>query len=74
MKMMKVFDCQDMPEHIRMYYFNDYCSCMSLGNDCYINLYVEMSKDESAEWNEMMQWFIDNGAEPDEEVIISHWW
>ena len=70
MKIMKVFECHEMPHHIRTYYIDDYCSRMALSNNCYINLYVEMDEDESAERNEMMQWFIDNGAEADEEVIV----
>ena len=66
MKLMKVFDCQDMPDDIRDDFFNHF---EGVGNDVYIDTYVCDINEHS-----FMKWLIDNGAEENEKVLINHWW
>lgn len=81
-KLRKVFDCQDMSDKIRDYFWNVFTDNVS--NDCYIAFDVElMCNDERADPdmleyinsnNEVVDWLIENGAEFGEEVLIKHWW
>lgn len=89
-KMMKVFDCQDMPEDIRKIFF-DYSE---KGNDVYVDWWVHSERyfylegqDKDPEYIEYVRqktalddWFIANGATPGkpdhegEHIIVKHWW
>ncbi len=81
MKLMKVFDCQDMPDDVRESFF-DYCaSGNSLGNDCYVDWYsgdiVEEDEEQnpySRNFSKVVTWLVSQGATVDEHVIIKHWW
>ena len=75
MKMMKVFDCQYMPEDIKKAFFDltdDY------KNDCYVSWFVrdELLDDEDNDKALLVtKWLLEEGAEEsDEEVLINHWW
>lgn len=77
--MKKVFDCQDMPKEIKRAFFE----YMEKGNDCYVALFIEedLEEDElgeipffSKEYNRLIKWLLENGAEDGEEVLIRHWW
>lgn len=84
-KMIKVFDCQDMPDDLRKKFF-DYSE--SVGNDCYITWYMDEyfydleareTDGELEEYeiisNEISEWFTSNGANfKDKEILIKHWW
>lgn len=65
MKLMKVFDCQDMPDHVRKQFFE----ISEKGNDCYVDWYLDSELSTLVDG-----WVLDNGAMPDEHVIIRHWW
>lgn len=67
MIMMKVFDCQEMPDEVRSEFFGWACAA----NDCYVAVTVEFE-----EWCPKMivSWLLANGAEESETVLIEHWW
>jgi hypothetical protein len=67
MKMMKTFDCQDMPGKIRENFFEYFQD--RKGNDVYVSLYI----DEVEEYP-FMEWLIDEGGVEDEKVLVKHWW
>lgn len=83
-KIMKVFDCQDMPEDIRRVFFDAH----EERNDSYVLWTLETAgindtdtdKDYDADHKLIDQWLIDNGAKPGEPgrsgetVLINHWW
>jgi len=64
-KIMKVFDCQDMPKEIRKALF-DY---FERANDTYI----EWQLGEMPE-GPITDWLLAHGAEKDEEVLVQYWW
>lgn len=66
MKLMKVFDCQDMPDNVRKEFFGAYDD---KGNDCYVDWYLDCEVSTLVD-----DWVIENGATMDEHVIIRHWW
>jgi hypothetical protein len=74
MKMMKVFDCQYMPEDIKKAFFDltdDY------KNDCYVSWFVKDELDDEDNDKALLvtKWLLEEGAEEsDEEVLINHWW
>lgn len=64
-KMMKVFDCQDMPNDIQEIFFITEEVC----NDVYIRVSL------NNETYPVVTWLLENGAsKEDEVVIVSHWW
>lgn len=69
MEVMQVFDCQDMPAHIRKVYYRlteDY------GNDVYLPWELDNSwQDDSGKIID--NWLRENGA-TDSNVLIKHWW
>jgi hypothetical protein len=78
-KIMKVFDCQDMPENIRQMFFE---LCES-GNDCYVDWTINGTTDEyiTDEEKAIDAWLISNGAngapsedDSGEDILIRHWW
>ncbi len=80
-KIMKVFDCQDMPENIRKVFFD----VSDVGNDCYVRYCIgeslwEDDDDWGIKYTLIDNWLIENGAgcssegKSGEEVIIKHWW
>ena len=81
MKIMKVFNCQDMPEEIKRIFFE---LNLGTGNDCYVQWNPELhmeAEDEFGIEDEIVKkykivqkWLIDNGSAEDEEVLINHWW
>jgi hypothetical protein len=62
---MKVFDCQKMPDEVRKEFFAEW----DKGNDTYVEWDLEELPD-----GRVAAWLIENGAEKDEEVLVSHWW
>lgn len=72
-KIMKVFDCQDMPD--------DLCSE-------FLEMWDNKSNDSSVEWptantvyadkddptRRIDEWLLEGGAEKYEDVIIKYWW
>lgn len=81
--MMKVFDCYDMPKELRREFFDR----SEAGNDCYVSYFLEadcttMSCDkeecsdncEFIKYNNIQKWLLENGAIPDEHVLIKHSW
>lgn len=81
-ELLKVFDCQDMPDDVRNAFFA--CSCA--GNDVYVNWGIAANiLDPDDEYDMQIKkvddWLISNGAEGPidgrpygEEVLIKHWW
>jgi hypothetical protein len=71
-RMMKVFDCQKMPEDIRRAFFK-VTSEFSIGNDSAWEWHFEDDIYETAEI--VQNWLLQNGATlEDKSVIIKHWW
>jgi len=74
MKIMKVFDCQEMPDDVRSEFFG----WAEQGNDCYVKVFIEpyeKLEDDTLVYSPLVTWLMKNGAElQDKEVIISHWW
>lgn len=82
-KLLKVFNCQQMPGDIRDIYFEEANDPESHGNDCYIDWYIEHPSDPHISENKKIinQWLVDNGADAaldenssGEKVLIRHWW
>lgn len=86
MKLMQVFDCQDMPNEVKRAFFDDYGEGKC--NDVYIMLYLEgdcpnrecinvnryqCDTCEYREYNIVEKWLMNNGA-TDGEVIVKRWW
>lgn len=71
-KMMKIFDCQDMPHDIMKLFFSRYDDGQT-GNNCYADWTTEVW-DMNDPFLEVSKWLVENGAEVDEEVIVKHWW
>ena len=68
-KMMKVFDCQDMPDDVQKDFFDSY----EKGNDVYVMFYNEFDPDTQDQL--FVKWLYENGmTKEDEEVLINHWW
>lgn len=86
--MMKVFDCQDMPEEVKKAYFQHYRDAMVYSfNGSYLEWAIadEIFDEPDGEWavckKRVDEWLIANGAEgppnADEEgesVLIQFWW
>jgi hypothetical protein len=78
-EMRKVFDCQNMPNDVRTKFFVEMCEC---SNDCYVSWWPQtatfVDDDGTTQPNEdhtiVDAWLLDNGAEPDECVLVQHWW
>jgi len=68
-KMMKVFDCQNMPQAVRTDFYE---AQQGAGNDVYVKEYIEW--DEDTEPQLYQKWLLDNGADVTDEVLIKHWW
>jgi len=68
MRVMKVFDCQEMPNDLRKEFFDIWKGNFK-GNDCFIEQDVgEMDR------GPIRAWLIANGAGEEENVLVSHWW
>jgi hypothetical protein len=65
-KLLKVFDCQDMPDNIRRQFFDE--TDHAHGNDVYIDFVLE---DED---NSVVKWFRKHGADTEDEVVVKRWW
>ncbi len=52
MKMMKVFDCQDMPDDVRSEFMGWACQ----GNDCYVTVSVE--PEEYDDCSKVLNWLL----------------
>lgn len=79
-ELQKVFDCQEMPDNVRKAFF-DYYRDNGKGNDVYVRWFGSYSDEWLDADGEMMpeykpihDWLVANGAEPNEDVIINHWW
>lgn len=72
--MMKVYDCQDMPEDVRNAFF---ASCdHDHGNDCLVtwNVFSLDVEEYGDNHFEVSNWLLANGADDNEDVVIKHWW
>lgn len=77
-EMIKVFDCQKMPDDVRLKFFEQ----TEHGNDCYISWWPTSAlyQEDDSTWAEnpdytiVDEWLLANGAELDEQVLIKHWW
>jgi hypothetical protein len=72
-KMMKVFDCQDMPAKIQKAFF----ASEEASNDSYVSICLEDFDPEdkpTANHVKVFNWLLENGAEKGETVIVAHWW
>jgi hypothetical protein len=67
-KLLKVFDCQDMPDGVRDAFFGYH----EKGNDIYISHYV--GEDYPDNYKPVDDWLKENGAVDGEAVLINHWW
>ena len=68
-KMLKVFDCQSMPDDVQKDFFDSY----EKGNDVYVLFYNEFDPDIQDQL--FVKWLYENGmTKEDEEVLINHWW
>ncbi len=83
-KTMTVYDCQDMPENVQEAFWSFFrrAEYDSVGNDCYVDWWVEAEVDPPPERQLIDDWLIEHGAlshekqkeEDDGHVIIHHWW
>ena len=64
-KLLKVFDCQQMPEDIKYQFFDATSDYL---NDVYLEWYWEEMNPE------VDKWLLENGANPNEQVLIKRWW
>lgn len=73
-RLMKVFDCQQMPQEVRDALFK----VSNVGNDCAIEWYLDKDDEdyELLEETKVVQnWLLQNGASyEDDSVMIKHWW
>lgn len=70
-KIMKVFDCQDMPYNVKKQFF-DYSE---KENDVYVEWKVNSDYHlEGLEPKLVWNWLLENGAVDQEVVIVQHWW
>lgn len=77
-EMLKVFDCQDMPDDVRQVFF-EMCE---QGNNCYVAwwpceaTYLDDNdvRTDNPDHSKVDQWLLENGANPDEKVIVRHSW
>ena len=72
-QVMKVFDCQDMPEELRNKFvriWDNKC------NDVYVHWHVADSiYDEDDDPCKLVdEWLLANGAKEFEQVLIKYWW
>lgn len=75
MKLVKVFDCQDMPDQAYEAFFDLFMD-NNAGNDCYVDYWVEQPEEgvEDNKVTSVNDWLLANGANLKEHVIIKHWW
>lgn len=67
-QIMKVFDCQDMPDEICSSFLESWDKC----NDCALAIDMRFAgSDGYLDWE---QWLLDNGVKEDETVIVKYWW
>lgn len=66
-KMMKVFDCQKMPDEVQEVIFEEFSGT---SND----VFVEWNLDDYDIDDMLTDWLCKNGAEKHERVIIKYWW
>lgn len=69
---LKVFDCQDMPDDIESAFF-DYTDWVS-ENDVFIEWYTGEYDEEDEDGKKIDDWFVANGAQPHEKLIVKRWW
>jgi hypothetical protein len=78
MRLMKVFDCQDMPCDIRNIFFEE-TEDSNHCNDIYVSWDIDGSwRDDTEDTdNEKLidNWFFEQGAvREDKEIIVKRWW
>jgi hypothetical protein len=80
-KLMKVFDCQEMPDDVREAFFSNTEGMYS--NDCYINYWIaecpEIDYEDNDPHKVVDMWLKQFPLSPseasgEEPVIIKHWW
>ncbi len=69
-KMMKVFDCQDMPEYMKEGFFDTF---RRAGNNTAVIDIVDKPGTFTVE-RPFHEWLVANGAEYGEDVVIKYWW
>ena len=78
-EMMKVFDCQKMPDDVRLKFFEQtegHC------NSCYVSWWptAPQYQEDDGSWQTNPDytivdgWLIANGADLDEKVVVRHSW
>jgi hypothetical protein len=81
-KIMKVFDCQDMPEDVRAAFFRLF-EDQPIYNGYYVKLQLDFCPSEDKLRDDIIveKWLAENGAAPassedteGEEVLVKHWW
>lgn len=78
-EMMKVFDCQKMPDDVRHKFFEQ---TEGHGNSCYVSWWPTSAQyqEDDGTWQDNPDdtivdgWLLANGAELDEKVIVRHSW
>ena len=80
MKLIKVFDCQEMPDDVREAFFCE----KEASNDCYVDwclddLPEDLNSEEDPcygpDYLKVSKWLLENGASiDDKDIIIKHWW
>lgn len=75
-KLVKQFDCQDMPNDVSRCFFEE---TQGAGNDCLVKWYfgkedIEDNSEFSPGRASIDNWLLENGAEPGDNIVISHWW
>lgn len=69
---MKVFDCQDMPDELRARFFKLWDH---KHNDSSVTWEVNEDTDPDQDTKDVNDWLVANGANPEgESVIIQYWW
>lgn len=77
--MMKVFDCQEMPDDVRRVFFEQ---TQDHGNSCYVSWWPtsQQYQEDDGTWQDNEDytivdgWLRANGAELDEKVVVRHSW
>lgn len=74
-KLMKVFDCQDMP-HDLMERFGEIYECHNGSYNLHRMKAVRLlSCEDRKDFDKLLnQWLIENGADSEEDVLISYGW
>ncbi len=68
-KLVKMIDCQEMPEDIKHAYFE---VTRGESNDCYLNWFWGF--DSTEHYKKIDDWLLENGLTQKDNIVIKHWW